>query len=71
MVDLATTKTMSKKAVDALATLSKGAASLGARAGPMMETTAPQDQQQQQSQPETSGPTLQELENALKALDSK
>jgi len=71
MVDLATSKTMSKKSVDALATLSKGAASLGARAGPMMETTAPQDQQQQQSQPETSGPTLQELENALKALDSK
>jgi len=66
MIDLATTKTMTQKATNALATLSKGAASLGARAGPMMETTAPQEPQQQTST-EIGAPTLQDIEAELKA----
>lgn len=46
MVDLATEKTMTKKATNALATLAKGSAILGARAGGMMGQNAPQEPQQ-------------------------
>lgn len=66
MVDLATSKTMSQKTVNALKTLSKGSAALAARAGPMLETTAPQDQSQAPVQQET-GPSLQDIEAELKA----
>lgn len=66
MVDLATSKTMTQKATNALETLTKGSAALAVRAGPMMETTAPQEPQQQVPA-ETGAPTLQEIEAELKA----
>ena len=65
MVDLATAKNMTQKTTDALATLSKASAILGARAGGMMGQTPPQEPQ---PVPEaTSTPTLQDIENELKS----
>jgi len=65
MVDLATAKNMTQKTADALATLSKASAILGARAGGMMGQTPPQEPQ---PIPEVVGaPTLQDIENELKS----
>lgn len=65
MVDLATAKNMTQKTADALATLSKASATLGARAGGMMGQTPPQEPQ---LVPEAAGtPTLQDIENELKS----
>jgi len=65
MVDLATAKNMTQKTADALATLSKASATLGARAGGMMGQTPPQEPQ---PVPEVAGtPTLQDIENELKS----
>jgi hypothetical protein len=65
MVDLATAKNMTQKTADALATLSKASATLGARAGGMMGQTPPQEPQ---PVPEATGtPTLQDIENELKS----
>jgi len=65
MVDLATAKNMTQKTTDALATLSKASAILGARAGGMMGQTPPQEPQ---PVPEAAGtPTLQDIENELKS----
>lgn len=44
MVDLSTSKSLTKKTTDALATLGKGTAILGARSGAMLETTQPEMQ---------------------------
>lgn len=71
MVDLATEKTMTKKAINALATLAKGSAALSARAGGMMGQTQPQLPQQPQVQTPQTGPSLKELEDALKALEAQ
>jgi len=73
MVDLATNKTMGQKSIDALTTLSKGAASLGARAGPMMETNQPEiPQESSQGVPQQDNASrLKEIEDALKALETK
>jgi len=71
MVDLATEKTMTKKATNALATLAKGSAILGARAGGMMGQTQPQLPQEPQPQAQQAEPSLKELEDALKALEAR
>ena len=71
MVDLATEKTMTKKATNALAILAKGSAALTARAGGMMGQTQPQLPQQPQVQTPQTGPSLKELEDALKALKAQ
>lgn len=71
MVDLATEKTMTKKATNALAILAKGSAALTARAGGMMGQTQPQLPQQPQVQTPQTGPSLKELEDALKALEAQ
>ena len=71
MVDLATEKTMTKKATNALAILAKGSAALTARAGGMMGQTQPQLPQQPQVQTPQIGPSLKELEDALKALEAQ
>jgi len=74
MVDLATEKTMTKKAINALATLAKGSAILSARAGGMMGQTQPQEPQEpQEPQPQSqqAEPSLKELEDALKLLETQ
>lgn len=71
MIDLATEKTMTKKAINALGILAKGSAALTARAGGMMGQTQPQLPQQPQVQTPQSGPSLKELEDALKALEAQ
>lgn len=71
MVDLATEKTMTKKATNALATLAKGSAALTARAGGMMGQTQPQLPQEPQVRTQQTGPSLKELEDALKALEAQ
>jgi len=71
MIDLSTQKSTSKKALNALGTLSKGAATIGVRAGAMLETTQPQMPQEVQTQTQPTEPSLQELEDALKALESQ
>jgi hypothetical protein len=71
MIDLSTQKSTSKKALNALGTLGKGAAILGVRAGPMLETTQPQIPQEEQMQNQPKEPSLQELEDALKALEAQ
>ena len=71
MIDLSTQKSTSKKALNALGTLGKGAAIIGVRAGPMLETTQPQIPQEEQMQNQPTEPSLQELEDALKALEAQ
>ena len=71
MIDLSTQKSTSKKALNALGTLTKGAATFGVRAGAMLETTQPQIPQEAQTQNQPSEPSLQELEDALKALEAQ
>jgi hypothetical protein len=71
MIDLSTQKSTSKKALNALGTLGKGAAIIGVRAGPMLETTQPQMPQEAQQQNQPTEPSLQELEDALKALEAQ
>jgi hypothetical protein len=71
MIDLSTQKSTSKKALNALGTLGKGAAIMGVRSGPMLETTQPQMPQEAQTQTKPTEPTLQELEDALKALEAQ
>lgn len=71
MVDLATEKTMTKKAINALATLAKGSAALTARAGGMMGQTQPQLPQEPQVRTQQTGPRLQEIQDALKALEAQ
>jgi hypothetical protein len=72
MVDLATPKTTSKKALNALSTLTKGAAIIGVRGGPMVETTAPQMPSDiQPTLPTDNNARLQEIEDALKALEAQ
>jgi hypothetical protein len=67
MVDLSTSKNLTNKTTDALATLSKGAAILGARSGAMLETTPPQMPSETQSQPTSEQQGLQEIRDLLKA----
>lgn len=67
MVDLSTSKNLTKKTTDALATLSKGAAILGVRSGAMLETTPPQMPSETQSQPTSEQQGLQEIRDLLKA----
>jgi hypothetical protein len=70
MIDLSTQKSTSKKALNALNTLGKGAAIMGVRAGPMLETTQPQEPSQ--AAPEQNNASrLQEIEDALKALEAQ
>ena len=71
MIDLSTQKSTSKKALNALGTLGKGAAIIGVRAGSMLETTQPQMPQEAQTQNQPTEPSLQELEDALKALEAQ
>lgn len=72
MVDLATPKTTSKKALNALGILTKGAAIIGVRGGPMVETTAPQiPSEVQPPLPTDNNVRLQEIEDALKALEAE
>ena len=71
MIDLSTQKSTSKKALNALGTLGKGAAIIGVRAGPMLETTQPQVPQEAQTQNQPTEPSLQELQDALKALEAQ
>ena len=71
MIDLSTQKSTSKKALNALGTLGKGAAIIGVRAGSMLETTQPQMPQETQMQNQPTEPSLQELEDALKALEAQ
>lgn len=67
MVDLSTSKSMTKKTMDAFATLSKGAAIMGARGGAMLETTPPQIPSETQTQPTSEQQGLQEIRDLLKA----
>ena len=67
MVDLSTSKNLTKKTTDALATLSEGAAILGVRSGAMLETTPPQMPSETQSQPTSEQQGLQEIRDLLKA----
>jgi len=67
MVDLSTSKNLTKKTTDALATLSKGAAILGVRSGAMLETTPPQMPSETQFQPTPEQQGLQEIRDLLKA----
>lgn len=67
MVDLSTSKNLTKKATDALATLTKGAAILGARGGAMMETTPPEMPSETPTQPTMEQQGLQEIRDLLKA----
>jgi len=67
MVDLSTSKNLTKKVTDALATLSKGAAILGARGGAMMETTPPEMPSEIPAQPTMEQQGLQEIRDLLKA----
>lgn len=67
MVDLSTSKSMTKKTMDAFATLSKGAAIMGARGGSMLETTPPQIPSETQTQPTSEQQGLQEIRDLLKA----
>ena len=72
MVDLATSKTMSKKTINALTELSKGSAALAVRAGPMLETTSPEmPSEVQPSLPTDNNARLQEIQDALKALETE
>lgn len=71
MIDLSTQKSTSKKASNALATLGKGAAIIGVRAGPMLETSQPQMPQESQMQNQLREPSLQELEDALNTLEAQ
>jgi len=72
MVDLATQKTTSKKALNALGTLTKGAAIIGARGGPMLQTESPQMPSEVQPPfPTDNNVRLQEIEDALKALEAQ
>lgn len=70
MVDLSTSKSMTKKTIDAFATLAKGSAILGARAGGMMGQNAPQEPQQIAPE-EDSSSRLKEIEDALKVLEAQ
>lgn len=67
MVDLSTSKSMTKKTMDAFTTLSKGAAIMGARGGAMLETTPPQIPSETQTQPTSEQQGLQEIRDLLKA----
>jgi hypothetical protein len=72
MVDLATQKTTSKKALNALGTLTKGVAIIGARGGPMLQTESPQmPSEVQPPLPTDNNVRLQEIEDALKALEAQ
>jgi hypothetical protein len=70
MVDLATSKSMTKKTIDAFATLAKGSAILGARAGGMMGQNAPQEPQQIAPEQDNLS-RLKEIEDALKVLETQ
>lgn len=70
MVDLSTSKSMTKKTIDAFATLAKGSAILGARAGGMMGQNAPQEPQQIAPEQDNSL-RLKEIEDALKVLEAQ
>jgi hypothetical protein len=70
MVDLSTSKSMTKKTIDAFATLAKGSAILGARAGGMMGQNAPQEPQQIAPEEDNSS-RLKEIEDALKVLEAQ
>jgi hypothetical protein len=70
MIDLSTQKSTSKKALNALGTLGKGAAIIGVRAGPMLDTTQPQEPSQVAPE-QNNASRLQEVEDALKALETQ
>ena len=68
MVDLSTAKSMTKKTTDAFATLTKGAAIIGVRAGPMIETTSPEiPSEVQPPVPTDSNLGMEEIRNLLKS----
>ena len=72
MVDLSTPKTTSKKALNALGTLTKGASIMAVRAGPMLQTESPQmPSEMQPPLPTDDNVRLQEIEDALKALEAQ
>jgi hypothetical protein len=72
MVDLSTPKTTSKKALNALGTLTKGASIMAVRAGPMLQTESPQMPSEiQPPLPTDDNVRLQEIEDALKALEAQ
>ena len=72
MVDLATPKTTSKKALNALGTLTKGASIMAVRAGPMLQTESPEmTSEVQPPLPTDDNVRLQEIEDALKALEAQ
>jgi hypothetical protein len=72
MVDLATPKTTSKKALNALGTLTKGASIMAVRAGPMLQTESPEmPSEVQPPLPTDDNVRLQEIEDALKALEAQ
>ena len=72
MVDLATPKTTSKKALNALGTLTKRASIMAVRAGPMLQTESPQmPSEVEPPLPTDDNVRLQEIEDALKALEAQ
>jgi hypothetical protein len=72
MIDLSTAKTTTKKVTNALKTLSQGAAIMAVRAGPMLQTESPQmPSEVQPPLPTDDNVRLQEIEDALKALEAQ
>jgi hypothetical protein len=72
MIDLSTQKSTSKKALSALGTLTKGAAIMAVRAGPMLQTERPEMPSEVQPAPPTDDSVrLQEIQDALKALEAQ
>jgi hypothetical protein len=72
MIDLSTQKSTSKKALSALGTLTKGAAIMATRAGPMLQTERPEmPSGVQPVSPTDDSVRLQEIQDALKALEAQ
>jgi len=72
MIDLSTPKTTTKKVANALKTLSQGLGIMAARAGPMVQTERPEMQSDVQPvSPTDESVRLQEIQDALKALEAQ
>jgi hypothetical protein len=72
MIDLSTEKTTTKKVTNALKTLSQGAGIMAVRAGPMLQTERPEiPSEMQPVTPTDDNARLQEIQDALKALETE
>jgi len=72
MIDLSTAKTTTKKVTNALKTLSQGAGIMAVRAGPMLQTERPEiPSEMQPVLPTDDNARLQEIQDALKALETE